>query len=193
MTALLRMAGSVSALGAALIALAVGAAPSALAAVPWLALPLVAAGIGQGAVAVLALRGRALPAVAVLGPLALPTVAWVAALAALPAAAAVLPLGPMLGESALALGAAALLAHRRPPSLDEPRALPGLLSIAASATIVAAVATAALAGTDAGRYAVPHGEHDGHGASITDSSVQQGDDGETPVLDESLLEHHGHH
>lgn len=187
MAALLRMAGSVSALGAALIALAVGAAPSALTAVPWLALPLVAAGLGQSVVAVLALRGRPLPAVAVLGPLALPTVAWVGALAALPGAAAVLPLGPMLGESALALGAAALLARPRSRSVDEPRAVPALLSLAASATIVAAVATAALAGTEAGRYAVPHGEHGGHGPA------QQVDEGDAPALDESLLEHDDHH
>lgn len=188
MDALMRIVGAVSALGAALIALAVGAAPSALAAVPWLAVPLLAAGVGQAVVAVLALRGRALSVMAVLAPLALPTTAWVAALAVLPAGAAELPLGPMLGESALALGAAALLARpRRAARADEPRALPALLSIAVSATIVAAIATAALAGTEAGRYAVPHGEHNGHGA------VQQVDESDVPALDESLLEHDGHH
>ena len=52
MDALMRMTGAVAALGAALIALAVGAAS-----VPWLAVPLLAAGVGQAAVAVLALRG----------------------------------------------------------------------------------------------------------------------------------------
>ncbi|HET8867266.1 MAG TPA: hypothetical protein VFM87_02960, partial [Agrococcus sp.] len=115
MDALMRMTGAVAALGAALIALAVGAAS-----VPWLAVPLLAAGVGQAAVAVLALRGGRLHdprlhSAAVLAPLVAPTLAWLGALLAAPEAAAGMPLGPMLAETALALSAAAMLARPSGP------------------------------------------------------------------------------
>lgn len=192
MDALVRMVGSVTALGAALIALAVGAAPSALTAAPWLAVPLLACAVGQAVVAVLLLRwpgswarrdARA-PRDA-RGPFATllllaPTLVWLAGLAAAPDAAATVPLGPMLAHSALALGAAALLARRGgAQASQEPRPLTALLSLAATAAVVATVATTALAGTEAGLHAVPHGEHGG----VTDTTL-----GEAPVLEE-----HGHH
>ncbi len=185
----MRMSGAVAALGAALIALAVGAAPSTLAAAPWLAVPLVAAGGAQALVAVLALRGAPLdgrprmPRAAALVPLALPTVAWIGALMAAPAAATLLPLGPMLAETALALAAAVLLAGHRRARPAEPRPLPALLSLTASAAVVAVIATAALAGTEAGRFAVPHGEHGAHSDTSRDDA---------PALDPSQLEEHDH-
>lgn len=184
MAALLRMTGSVTALGSALIALAVGAGPSLSQGAPWLAVPLLAGGAAQALVAVLALRGRQLAAPAVLAAFAVPTLVWVAALA-VPTEAGGLPLGPMLGETALALVAAVVLS-RQAHTTAEPRALPAVLSLLATAGVVAAVATASLAGTEAGQFAVPHGEHGGG---------QQADspDGDLPVLDESLLEEHGHH
>lgn len=160
MDALMRISGAVAALGAALIAIAVGAA-----AVPWLAVPLVAAGVGQLAVAVAALRGWRWRLGAVVAIVAAPTALWLVALLASPAAAVSVPIGPMLAEGLLALGAiAALLADRRMAAdpedgAAEPRPLAALLSLAAVATVVAAVATPALAGTHAGSLAVPHGEH----------------------------------
>ncbi|GAA3601899.1 hypothetical protein [Agrococcus terreus] len=160
MDALTRLCGAVAALGAALIAIAVGAA-----AVPWLAVPLVLSGAGQLAVMVAAFRGWRWPLPAVLAPLAAPTALWLLALLASPEGAATLPLVPMLAESVLALAAAvALLVDRRigaDPArrTAEPRPLAALLSLAAVATVVAGVATPALAGTHAGSLAQPHGEH----------------------------------
>lgn len=158
MSALLRMTGSVTALGSALIALAVGAAPSLTTGAPWLAVPLLAAGVGQALVAVIALRGRTLPSAAVLTALAVPTLVWVGALALAPQQSVGLPLGPMLAETCLALAAAAMLGRQR-SAAGEPKALPALLALVGSAAVVAVVATTALAGTEAGQFAVPHGEH----------------------------------
>jgi hypothetical protein len=177
MDALMRICGAVAALGAALIALAVGAAAPV-----WIAVLVLAAGAGQLAVAVLALRGSPLPGPAILAPFAAPTAVWLAALVAAPAAASSLPLGPMLAETGLALGAAALLALGRRTSA-EPRALPALLAVAASAAVVATVATAALAGTNAGAFAQPHGEH---GAAVDAPADEPALEG--PVL----VEHSGH-
>lgn len=191
MDALQRMVGSVTALGAALIALAVGAAGSMLLATPWIAVPLLAAGVGQAGIAVLALRGGRLPVTTVLAPLAVPTLVWLGTLALTPEAATGLPLGPMLAETALALVSAALLARPlRGRDRGEPGPLAALLSLTAAAGIVAAVATMALAGTEAGRFAVPHGEHGGHGAEQHQEDTP-GDD--EPMLDESLFDEHGHH
>jgi hypothetical protein len=160
MTALTRTWGAVAALGAALIALAVGAA-----AVPWLAVPMLAAGIGQAGVAVAALRGTRLPAWLLATPLALPTLLWLGALLASPSAAASLPFMPLLAESTLALGSAALLLRRR--DAEEPSPLLTVLGLLSASAAVAAVTTAALAGTHAGEFAQPHGEHGivetGHG------------------------------
>lgn len=185
MAALLRMTGSVTALGSALIALAVGAGPTLSAGAPWLAVPLLAAGVAQAIVAVLALRGRRLAASAVLAAFAVPTLVWVGALAVPTEQVGGLPLGPMLGETGLALVAAVVLS-RQARTTAEPGALPAVLSLLASAAVVAAVATASLAGTEAGQFAVPHGEH-GAGQQVDTPGS------DLPVLDESLLEEHGHH
>ncbi|MCH1882787.1 hypothetical protein [Agrococcus sp. ARC_14] len=176
----MRIIGAVAALGAALIALAVGAAAAPVAAVP-----LLASGIAQAVIAVLALRGTRLPVAVVLLPLTVPTLVWLGALMVMPDGTAVLPLGPMLAESGLALAAAALIA-RPSRSMSAPRPLAAVLSLLGSAAVVAAVATAALAGTEAGQHAVPHGEHGGHGAQQEQAPLD-------PQIDESLLEEHGHH
>ncbi|WP_306231201.1 hypothetical protein [Agrococcus beijingensis] len=153
MDALTRVWGAVAALGAALIALAVGAA-----ATPWVAVPLLAAGVAQAVVGVIALQGRRWPSVAVLTPMLVPTVVWLAALLAVPETAAALPMAPLLAETVLALGAGALLLLRR-PSDAEPKPLATVLGLLSAAAVVATVATTALAGTNAGAFAVPHGEH----------------------------------
>lgn len=185
MAALLRMTGSVTALGSALIALAVGAGPTLSLGAPWLAVPLLAAGAAQGVVAVLAMRGKRLAPLGVLAAFALPTLVWVGALALPISQVGGLPLGPMLGETGLALVAAVALS-RQASTTTEPSALPAVLSLLASAAVVAAVATASLAGTEAGQFAVPHGEHGGGQHVETPRS-------DLPALDESLLEVHGHH
>lgn len=81
------------------------------------------------------------------------------------------------GAVALLLAGAIMVAHRRASPLDAPRAgddgpriaraaapstrriLLSLAAIAAGALAVGAVTTPALAATEAGRHAVPHGEH----------------------------------
>ncbi|MBO1769027.1 hypothetical protein [Agrococcus sp. TF02-05] len=153
MASLTQLCGAIAALGAALIALAVGAAAPL-----WLAVPLLAAGAGQAVVSVLALHGARLPLAAVAAPLLLPTLAWLATLLVVRDAAATLPLGPMLAESALALTAAGLLA-RRPRTDDAPGPIAALLVLVGAAVVVAPVATIALTGTHAGAFAQPHGEH----------------------------------
>jgi hypothetical protein len=164
MDALTRVWGAVAALGAALIALAVGAA-----ATPWVAVPMLAAGVAQGVVAVTALQGRRWPAAAVLLPMLTPTVVWLAALLVAPETAATLPMAPLLAETVLALGAGALLLVRPTAAIDA-KPLVTVLGLLSAAAVVATVATTALAGTNAGAFAVPHGEHglavdghDGHG------------------------------
>ncbi|MFA4840892.1 MAG: hypothetical protein WC580_04210 [Agrococcus sp.] len=153
MAALTRMWGAVAALGAALIALAVGAA-----ATPWLAVPMLAAGLGQVAVCVAALRGSRWHAGLVVAPLALPTLLWLGTLLLAPVEASTLPFAPLLAESTLALGAAALLLIRRGAG-DEPSPRLAVLGLLTSAAAVAAITTPALAGTHAGAFAQPHGEH----------------------------------
>lgn len=153
MASLTQLGGAIAALGAALIALAVGAAAPL-----WLAVPLLAAGAGQAVVSVLALRGARLPIAAVAAPLLLPTLAWLATLLVVRDPAASLPLGPMLAESALALIAAGLLARRSRASA-EPAPIAALLVLVGAAAVVAPVATLALTGTHAGAFAQPHGEH----------------------------------
>ncbi|SDR70027.1 hypothetical protein [Agrococcus carbonis] len=165
MDALLRPAGAVAALGAALIAIAVGAAAPLWAAASWLALLVLAGGAAQLAVAVLALRGRRLRAGAVALALGTPTLAWLAGLVAGGAASAV-PLVPMLAGSALALGASLALcrpsrraSHEAQHARAEPRPLAALGVLAAASAVVATVTTGALAGTEAGAFAQPHGAH----------------------------------
>lgn len=153
MASLAQLGGAVAALGAALIALAVGAAAE-----PWLAVPLLAAGVGQSVICVLALRGARPAIAAVAVPLLLPTLVWLATLLVVRDPAAALPLGPMLVESALALTAAGLLA-RRPRASADPAPLAALLVLVGAAVVVAPVATLALTGTNAGAFAQPHGEH----------------------------------
>lgn len=148
MTALTRMWGAVAALGAALIALAVGAAAS-----PWLAVPMLVAGAGQAAVAVAALRGTRWPVWLVVTPLALPTLLWLGTLLAAPAA---LPSFPLLVESALALGSGALLLVRRSAE-DEQRPRFAVVGLLSSAAVVGVITTVALSGTSAGDFAQPHG------------------------------------
>ncbi|QUW19008.1 hypothetical protein [Agrococcus sp. Marseille-Q4369] len=153
MASLAQLGGAIAALGAALIALAVGAAAPL-----WLAVPLLAAGVGQAIVSVLALRGAKLAVAAVAAPLLLPTLAWLATLLLVRDPAASLPLGPMLAESALALTAAGLLA-RRSRATRAPAPIASLLVLVGAAVVVAPVATIALTGTHAGAFAQPHGEH----------------------------------
>ncbi|WP_072313752.1 hypothetical protein [Agrococcus sp. Marseille-P2731] len=153
MAAALRMAGAILALGSALIALAVGAGS-----VPWLGAPLLAAGVGQAVAAVLVLRGRSASPLLALLALIAPTAVWVGVLALAAEPATALPAWPMLAETALALVAAPILC-RRARSSAEPRPLPALLALVLSSAVVAVVATMAFAGTEAGRFAVPHGEH----------------------------------
>ncbi|WP_347757030.1 hypothetical protein [Agrococcus sp. ProA11] len=179
------MTGSVTALGSALIALAVGAGPTLSVGAPWLAVPLLVAGVAQAIISVLALRGKRLATTAVLAVFAIPTLVWVGTLVAPIGQIGGLPLGPMLGETGLALVAAVLLS-RQARTTAEPSALPAVLSLLASAAVVAAVATASLAGTEAGRFAVPHGEH----GAVHDGDAPASD---LPVLDESLLDEHGDH
>jgi hypothetical protein len=170
MDALLRPAGAVAALGAALIAIAVGAGAPLWAAAWWLALLVLAGGAAQLAVAVLALRGRRLRPGAAALALGAPTLAWLVGLVV--GAAAAVPLVPMLAASSLGLSAILVLcrparpgasAARRPPAA-EPRPLAVLGVLAAASAVVAAVTTGALAGTEAGAFAQPHGEH-GAGAT----------------------------
>jgi|GEM_PF-6638316 len=153
MAALARIWGAVAALGAALIALAVGAA-----AVPWVAVPMVAAGVAQAIVAVAALRGSRWRAGLVLPPLLLPTIVWLAAIVAAPEVASSLPMAPLLAESTLALGAASLLLLRRSSEADS-RTMHAVLGLLSSAAVVATITTVALAGTNAGQFAQPHGVH----------------------------------
>ena len=158
MTALTRMWGAVAALGAALIALAVGAA-----ATPWLAVPMLAAGAGQLAVSVAALRGSRLRSALTAIPLAAPTLLWLGTLLFAPAEAASLPFAPLLAEATLALGSAALLLQRR-GVVDEATPALVVVGLLSSAAVVAVVTTVALSGTSAGTFAQPHGvvvEHGG--------------------------------
>jgi hypothetical protein len=91
-----------------------------------------------------------------------------------------LPFGPMAAASLLSLFLAARLAFARRRSLaPQPQAsahrpVPYLLSMTLGAMLVAGLVTPALAGTNAGTEAVPHGEHG------------------TPALSEEPASHSGH-
>lgn len=83
-----------------------------------------------------------------------------------PGIAAALPLLPMLIATLFEMFIAVAIAlHiRRPAEAAQPR-VPGvsryLISLALGGLVVAALTTPALAATEAGTYAVPHGEHTG--------------------------------
>ncbi|MET0932754.1 MAG: hypothetical protein ABWX56_03510 [Mycetocola sp.] len=171
---------ALASLGVGLVHLAVGAGSPL-----FLAILLVGFGIAElgWGVALLA-RGRlVLPRAAL--PLALAPVAlWgldITASVALGTSgvAAALPFGPMAAASALSLFLGAVLTFARRRSLS-PRpaasARPGryLLGMTLGAMLVAGLVTPALAGTNAGTAAVPHGEHG------------------TSTLDEPPASHSGH-
>lgn len=158
MTSIARFASAFGALGSALVTLAIGAAaPFPLAAM------LLVTGTAQAVGGVLVLRGAGTRTAGVLlAAVAAPQIAWAAMLMFdLPGLESVPPL-PMLGAALLGLPAAttALALARRPGGdTSELRPVSGLLGVLASAVVVAAIATPALAGTAAGELAVPHGEH----------------------------------
>ncbi|MET4637412.1 hypothetical protein [Mycetocola sp. 2940] len=156
---------ALASLGVGLVHLAVGAGSPL-----FLAILLVGFGIAElGWGVALLVRGRVvLPRAAL--PLALAPVAlWgldITASVALGGSgmAASLPFGPMAAASALSffLGAGLAFARRRPPApLAASAARPGryLLGMTLGAMLVAGLVTPALAGTNAGTAAVPHGEH----------------------------------
>lgn len=157
---------ALASLGVGLVHLAVGAGSPL-----FLAILLVGFGIAElGWGIVLLARGRVvLPGVAL--PLSLAPVAlWgldVTAGIVLgnPNLTAALPLGPMAAASLLNLVVATGLAvsrrRSRTPRQTASAARPGryLIGMTAGAMLVAGLVTPALAGTNAGTEAVPHGEH----------------------------------
>jgi hypothetical protein len=153
-------------LGAGLIHLAIAAGSPLGAAIGMAALGV--AELGWGLI-VLARGTVVFPTAALLGSLA-PVVLW-----GLLATARVaggesaltdfLPLGPLTAASLLNLAVALILAVDRRPRRTrthaESSARPGryLLGMVLGAMAVAGIVTPALAATNAGMYAVPHGEH----------------------------------
>jgi len=172
---------ALASLGVGLVHLAVGAGSPL-----FLAILLVGFGIAElGWGVALLTRGRlVLPRAAL--PLALTPVAlWgldITASVALGTSgvAAALPFAPMAAASALSLflGAVLTFARRRSlsprPAASAPRPGRYLLGMTLGAMLVAGLVTPALAGTNAGTAAVPHGEHG------------------TSTLDERPASHSGH-
>ena len=121
----------------------------------------------------------ALPRTVLAGALA-PVLVWAlllvsATISETPAVAEALPLLP-LGIAALfeLFIAATIAIHlRRAGKSDAAPTAPGvgryLLGLALGALVVAALTTPALAATDAGTYAVPHGEHSGNAFDLLPS------------------------
>ncbi|WP_165063158.1 hypothetical protein [Marisediminicola senii] len=108
-----------------------------------------------------------------------------------------LPMLPLLAATVLGLVAAGILAvHLRTRgAMDAAAPEPGvaryLLSLGAGALVVAALTTPALAATEAGRYAQPHGEHQNGFVPPADDS---GDDGsDDSDLDQLNLPEHDAH
>lgn len=157
---------ALTSLGVGLVHLAIGAGSP-----PLPAILLVGFGVAELAwgVAVLA-RGRLLLPNAAL-PLALsPLLLWgldvtVAIVLGGAGATALLPFGPMAASAvlSLALGAGLAISRRRaaspPPAASGSRPGRYLLGMTLGAMLVAGLVTPALAGTQAGTEAVPHGEH----------------------------------
>jgi hypothetical protein len=118
-------------------------------------------------VATMAAARLPLPRVAFAGAL-VPPLLWAAVLLGeiVLDSAAPLPLLPLAAASALGFFAAAVIGVqlRRPtpaPPRPEPGAARYLVGLFAGALVVASITTPALAATEAGRYARPHGEHAG--------------------------------
>ena len=167
MSTIIRTHAAFAAVGAGLIhlALVVGSLPPFA-----VAFALVGAAELVWGVAAMAAPRLPLPRAAFAGAL-LPTLLWAAVLLAevalgTPAAggAASLPLLPLAAASALGLFCAAVLGVRlRRSAPPAPRPAPGaaryLVGLFAGALVVASITTPALAATEAGRYAHPHGEH----------------------------------
>jgi len=182
-----------AAMGAGMVHFAlVITAPPALAAV-LLLLGLAECGWG---IATFARERLIAPRIARLGAL-LPVVLWsllvvAATLLDAPALAASLTLLPMAVATALDLFVAVVLsrvlqradADLRPRAAVAPSAGRYLIGLMAGATVVAALVTPALAGTEAGRLAQPHGQHD------ADFVPAPADD---PSLDGLFLPEHGAH
>lgn len=169
LSTLARTWGMLSALGAGLVLLALAAGAGGTAA--GVLAGAGAAGLGWG---VLSLRaGRALAPRAALGVCAGLLVAAGVLVGSGLAGPAEVPVGPLVAASALiavvAGNAALVVRRRRTPRPDgEPAraAVDGRLSLVglvAGALLVAGLATPALAATEAGELAVPHGEHGEHG------------------------------
>ena len=170
---------ALTALGAGLVHLAVGAGSPLAAAVGLCALGLVELVWG---LAVLS-RGRTLlPTAMLIGSLA-PVALWgllvtVRVTGGASGLTDFLPLGPLAAASALNLATALFLARERrsrgtEPAAESPSAQPArpgryLLGMVLGAMAVAGVVTPALAATNAGTYAVPHGEH---GTAPTESNL----------------------
>lgn len=174
--------------GMALASLGVGLVHLAVAAGSPLLLAVLLAGFGVAELGwgvALLVRGRVILPRAAL-PLALAPVAlWgldITAAVALGGSGmtASLPIGPMAAASALSLfvGTGLALARQRSlsprPAASAPRPGRYLLGMTFAALLVASLVTPALAGTNAGTEAVPHGEHG------------------TPAVREEPVSHSGH-
>lgn len=170
MTPISRLWLSSAAIGAGTIHLAVGASAPVLLMITLVGLG--AAELGWGAVTLV--RGRALaPGAALFGAL-IPVFVWgaVATLGSglgVPATATGLPLQPMATATLfdLFLAGGLAVAARRAAAAPEPGAAataePGgwrfLAALMLAALVVSGLTTPALAATDAGAHAVPHGSH----------------------------------
>ncbi|MCP2031297.1 hypothetical protein L1277_001388 [Okibacterium sp. HSC-33S16] len=168
----LRSVTALTGLGAGLIHLAMGAGSP----LP-VAIVLVTLGLAElvWAISVLA-RGRAIAPNAALVVALLPIALWglvtvVRVVGGVPGAITALPLGPLAAASLLNLAVALSLTARRraersrsarPSRARHPRPGRFLIGMLLGAAAVAGIVTPALAATNAGSFAVPHGEH-GHG------------------------------
>ncbi|GAA3879512.1 hypothetical protein GCM10022381_22290 [Leifsonia kafniensis] len=172
MTPIVRIWLAFSAIGVALIHLAVGASAPLV-----LGIILVGFGLTELGWGVLVLiRSRLLVPGIVLGAALGPVIVWAAAMSlhsgfGLPAEAVALPLFPMLIASLFNLflaGSLAVLRRRaasRAPDTpstavaSDPQGWRFLTGLILAGFLVSALTTPALAATDAGAHAVPHGSH----------------------------------
>lgn len=170
MTPLVRIWLAFSAIGAALIHLAVGASAPLV-----LGIILVGFGLAELGWGVLVLiRSRLLVPGIVLTAALGPVIVWAAAISlgfGLPAEAVALPLFPMLVASLFDLFLAGSLAVRRRRALarssgalstattPDPQGWRFVTGLILAGFLVSGLTTPALAATDAGSHAVPHGSH----------------------------------
>ena len=172
MTPLVRIWLAFSAIGAALIHLAVGASAPLV-----LGIILVGFGLTElGWGALVLIRSRLLAPGIVLGTSLGPVIVWAAAMSlhssfGLPAEAVALPLFPMLIASLFNLFLAGSLGvvRRRAASSEpvtpstavesDPQGWRFLTGLILAGFLVSGLTTPALAATDAGAHAVPHGSH----------------------------------